>query len=100
MFFFFPITIGADAAHGLGGHVIADGGLKNPGDFAKAFGAGGDFCMAGGVFAGHDESGGELVEEKDGRKYKKFYGERNECKDVSVLLVFSLSLMLCLSRYP
>ena len=30
--------------------------------------------MAGGVFAGHDESGGELVEEKDGRKYKKFYG--------------------------
>ena len=42
----------ADAAHGLGGHVIADGGLKCPGDFAKAFGAGGDFCMAGGVFAG------------------------------------------------
>tara|TARA_B100000795_G_scaffold238281_1_gene199289 strand:+ start:135 stop:1100 length:966 start_codon:yes stop_codon:yes gene_type:complete len=64
----------ADAAHGLGGHVIADGGLKCPGDFAKAFGAGGDFCMAGGVFAGHDESGGELVVEEDGRKFKKFYG--------------------------
>lgn len=64
----------ADAAHGLGGHVIADGGLKCPGDFAKAFGAGGDFCMAGGVFAGHDESGGDLVVEEDGRKFKKFYG--------------------------
>ena len=63
----------ADAAHGLGGHVISDGGCTCPGDFSKAFGAGADFVMAGGLFAGHTESGGELIEE-DGKKYKCFYG--------------------------
>merc|ERR1711990_1387838 len=63
----------ADAAHGLGGHIISDGGCTCPGDFAKAFGAGADFVMAGGMFAGHDQSGGELIE-KDGKKYKLFYG--------------------------
>lgn len=40
----------ADAAHGLGGHIIADGGCKVPGDVAKAFGGGADFVMMGGVF--------------------------------------------------
>lgn len=63
----------ADAAHGLNGHVISDGGCTNPGDVAKAFGAGADFVMVGGLFAGHDQSGGELIE-KEGRKYKLFYG--------------------------
>jgi len=63
----------ADAAHGLGGHIISDGGCTCPGDFSKAFGAGADFVMAGGMFAGHDQSGGELIE-KDGKKYKLFYG--------------------------
>lgn len=63
----------ADAAHGLGGQIISDGGCTVPGDFSKAFGCGGDFVMAGGMFAGHDESGGEVVE-RDGRKYKQFYG--------------------------
>ena len=52
----------ADAAHGLGGHVIADGGCTCPGDVAKAFAAGADFVMLGGMFAGHDEGGGELIE--------------------------------------
>lgn len=51
----------ADAAHGLGGHIIADGGCTCPGDVAKAFGAGSDFVMLGGMFAGHDEGGGERV---------------------------------------
>lgn len=51
----------ADAAHGLGGHVIADGGCKTPGDIAKAFGAGADFVMLGGMFAGHNEGGGMVV---------------------------------------
>ncbi len=51
----------ADAAHGLGGHVIADGGCTNPGDVAKAFAAGADFVMLGGMFAGHDEGGGSVV---------------------------------------
>jgi len=63
----------ADAAHGLRGHVISDGGCSTPGDVAKAFGAGADFVMLGGMFAGHEESGGELIE-KDGKKYKQFYG--------------------------
>jgi GMP reductase len=63
----------ADAAHGLGGHVIADGGCTCPGDVAKAFGAGADFVMLGGMLAGHDESGGEMVE-RDGKKFKLFYG--------------------------
>lgn len=63
----------ADAAHGLGGHIISDGGCKIPGDVAKAFGGGGDFVMLGGMFAGHDESGGEIVEE-NGMKYRLFYG--------------------------
>jgi len=45
----------ADAAHGLGGHIIADGGCTSPGDVAKAFGAGADFVMLGGMLAGCDE---------------------------------------------
>jgi GMP reductase len=63
----------ADAAHGLGGHIISDGGCTTPGDVAKAFGAGADFVMLGGMLAGHTESGGELIEVK-GEKYKQFYG--------------------------
>lgn len=51
----------ADAAHGLGGHIIADGGCTCPGDVAKAFGAGADFVMLGGMLAGHDEGGGEVI---------------------------------------
>lgn len=67
----------ADAAHGLGGQIISDGGCKVPGDVAKAFGGGADFVMLGGMLAGHDESGGDLVE-KDGVKYKFFYGMSSE----------------------
>lgn len=63
----------ADAAHGLGGLIVSDGGCSTPGDVAKAFGAGADFVMLGGMLAGHDESGGELVE-KGGESYKMFYG--------------------------
>ena len=59
----------ADAAHGLGGHIIADGGCTSPGDIAKAFGAGADFVMLGGMLAGCDEGGGEI---KNARVH--FYG--------------------------
>ena len=52
----------ADAAHGLGGHIIADGGCTCPGDVAKAFAGGADFVMLGGMFAGHDQGGGNVIE--------------------------------------
>lgn len=63
----------ADAAHGLGGQIISDGGCKTSGDIAKAFGGGADFVMLGGMFAGHEESGGETIE-LNGKKFKQFYG--------------------------
>lgn len=63
----------ADAAHGLGGRICADGGCAAPGDIAKAFGGGADFVMLGGMLAGHDECAGEIVE-RDGRRYQRFYG--------------------------
>lgn len=62
-----------DASHGLKGHIISDGGCTCPGDVSKAFGAGADFVMMGGMLAGHDQSGGELIE-RDGKQYKIFYG--------------------------
>tara|TARA_R110002124_G_scaffold64985_2_gene177488 strand:+ start:295294 stop:296343 length:1050 start_codon:yes stop_codon:yes gene_type:complete len=63
----------ADAAHGLSGFVCADGGCTVPGDLAKAFGAGADFIMLGGMLAGHDQSELELIE-FEGKKYMQFYG--------------------------
>jgi GMP reductase len=63
----------ADAAHGLGGQICADGGCVVPGDLAKAYGAGADFIMLGGMLAGHDECEGDLVE-RNGKKFKRFYG--------------------------
>ena len=63
----------ADAAHGLGAHIIADGGCTCPGDVAKAFGAGADFTMLGGMLAGHDEGKGKLIKE-NGKKFIEFYG--------------------------
>jgi len=55
----------ADAAHGIGGHIIADGGCNSSGDMVKAFAAGADFVMIGGMLAGHEECDGELVFEDD-----------------------------------
>merc|ERR1712139_142387 len=63
----------ADAAHGLGGRIISDGGCTCPGDVAKAFGAGSDFVMLGGMLAGHEECAGETVE-ANGLYFKVFYG--------------------------
>lgn len=83
----------SDAAHGLNAHIISDGGCRVPGDIAKAFGSGADFVMLGGMLAGHDESGGDIISEwhrsslvvkdVDGthlgyldeeKKFKEFYG--------------------------
>ena len=72
----------ADAAHGLKGQVCADGGCTAPGDVAKAFGAGADFVMLGGMLAGHDEFDGDIrYEERDGEKAPvamTFYGMSSE----------------------
>ena len=68
----------ADTAHGVDAHIISDGGLQVIGDFSKAYAAGADFVMSGSMFAGHAESGGELIEEYSDtggiNKYKVFYG--------------------------
>jgi GMP reductase len=63
----------SDAAHGVNGHIISDGGITCPGDMAKAFGAGADFVMVGGQFAGHTQNPGNIIE-IDGKQYKQFYG--------------------------
>lgn len=93
----------ADAAHALGGHIIADGGCTCPGDIAKAFGAGADFVMLGGMLAGTDEGGGKIItkirntgyifkvnsgtddwpetefkNEQETKKFVKFYGMSSE----------------------
>src|SRR5574337_95522 len=76
------IIEGADAAHGLKGQVCADGGCTVPGDVAKAFGAGADFVMLGGMLAGHDECDGEVrFEDRNGEKVAvgmTFYGMSSE----------------------
>ncbi len=64
----------ADAAHGLRGHVCADGGCRTPGDIVKAFAAGADFVMLGGMLAGHDECEGDWIIRDGKRIGMPFYG--------------------------
>lgn len=67
----------SDAAHGLNKYIIGDGGITCPGDLAKAFCGGADFVMMGGVFSGHEENPGKLIEKNENgkiEKYKLFYG--------------------------
>ena len=63
----------SDAAHGLDGMIISDGGICHPGDVSKAFGGGADFVMLGSMLAGHTECPGKIHNE-DGVDYKLFYG--------------------------
>ena len=67
----------SDAAHGLGAHIIADGGCTCPGDVAKAFGGGADYVMLGGMIAGHKEGGGKIIENNN-KQYVEFYGSSSE----------------------
>lgn len=64
----------ADAAHGLDGMICSDGGCVYPGDVAKAFAAGSDLVMLGGMLAGYDECDGQEVQGSDGKRYLKFHG--------------------------
>ena len=87
----------ADAAHGLGGHIVADGGCTVVGDIAKAFGGGADFVMLGGMLAGHKECEGEVEDDtmtfygmSSEEAQLKYYGEKkthraSEGKKVQVL---------------
>jgi|TARA_B110001469_G_C9641129_1_gene322514 GMP reductase len=67
----------SDAAHGLNGMIVSDGGICHPGDVSKAIGGGADFVMIGSMLAGHEECPGELIE-KDTGKFKLFYGMSSE----------------------
>lgn len=67
-----------EMARRFGGYIVADGGITCPGDMAKAFAAGADFVMCGGVFSGHDENPGDIITENDGKSYKLFYGMSSE----------------------
>lgn len=68
----------ANAAHGLKGHIISDGGCKTSGDIAKALSAGSDFVMIGGMLAGHDQCGGTMHIDRDGKEFMEFYGMSSE----------------------
>lgn len=71
----------ADIAHGVGGLVCADGGCKSPGDVVKAFAAGADFVMLGGMLAGTDECEGEWALGPRKREYKPFESLNSLCGD-------------------
>jgi GMP reductase len=57
--------------------IIADGGVREHADIAKAVAAGASYVMAGSLFAGYDQSAGDIVE-VDGRRYKEYYGNASE----------------------
>ena len=63
----------ADAAHGLRGHVCADGGCRTPGDVVKAFAAGANFVMLSGMLAGHDECDAQW-QDRGGTRSMQCYG--------------------------
>ena len=64
----------AQIAEALGIGIVSDGGIIYPGDFAKSFIAGAAFVMAGGMFAGHDECGGEIKHGEHGELRMLHYG--------------------------
>jgi len=73
----------SDAAHSAGGYIISDGGIIHPCDFSKALGAGADFVMCGSIFAGHEESPGELITDNlTQMQYKTFYGMSSQTANI------------------
>jgi GMP reductase len=59
--------------------IIADGGIRTHGDIAKSIRFGATMVMVGSLFAGHEESPGETIEdEKDGKLYKEYFGSASE----------------------
>ena len=66
-----------DVANDAGVPIIADGGVRHSGDIAKAIAAGANSVMLGSLFAGLDESPGELILHR-GRRYKSYRGMGSE----------------------
>ena len=66
-----------DCAAAVSVPVIADGGIVEHGDVAKALVCGATMVMAGSLFAGYDESAGEIVE-IDGKHYKEYFGSASQ----------------------
>jgi len=75
----------ANAAHQVGGLVIADGGFNEIGDFCKALVAGADICMSGCFFAGCDEASGDVIE-KMYRTNEYEWEDMNACNDEPYVL--------------
>lgn len=63
----------SQGVHKIGGHIISDGGCSSPADLCKAFGAGADFVMLGGMLGGHFESEGDIMD-VNGKKKMLMYG--------------------------
>lgn len=90
----------ADAAHGLGGHIIADGGCRVPGDITKAFGAGGDFVMIGGMLAGTDEAAGDVYTENKKGEYIWENGQYHlDVKEVKFKIFYGMSSNTAQEKY-
>ncbi|WP_304453652.1 GuaB1 family IMP dehydrogenase-related protein [Nocardiopsis sp. YSL2] len=64
----------AEAAHELGAHVWADGGVRHPRDVALALAAGASNVMVGSWFAGTYESPGDVMRDAQGLQYKESFG--------------------------
>ncbi len=89
----------ADAAHGLGGHIIADGGCVCPGDVAKAFGAGADFVMLGGMLAGHDEGGGKVIEKDLATDYWDILLKQPQLESKSFIEFYGMSSDTAMNKH-
>lgn len=74
---FSAILACADVCDDMDVTAIGDGGIEHNGDIAKALVAGADLVMAGGIFAGHEESPGRTIVE-NGVHYKEFFGSASE----------------------
>lgn len=57
----------------VGRSIVADGGIRSPGDIVKALAFGADYVMLGGIFAGTAPTPGEVIEE-NGKKFKLYRG--------------------------